>query len=190
MGSAVAFVYAVPRNELLRVPGSRQKRIIKTIAKDYWRLEAVAESFEDDDLPIDLVGAVTQIVNGEQLQPDLGSLYLCAVEAICWHLGSTLVLPIGFPGHEEIDEQLAGHGCPLRVEDLVFSGSPLAIPEPDCPPSMGWWPPEAITAGAPLIGRIPLRRVGREIAAGLAEVRRWLAEVRKVPDGCLVGTYY
>jgi hypothetical protein len=190
MGSAVAFVYAVPRTELLRVPGSRQKRIIKMIAKDYWRLEAVAESFEDDDLPIDLVGAVTQIVNGEPLQADLGSLYLCAVEAICWYLGSTLVLPIDFPEHEVIDRQLAAHGCPLRVADLVFCGSPLAIPAPDCPPSMGWWSPEAIMSGASLIERIPLKGVGRGAARGLAEVRRWLAETRKVPDGCLVGTYY
>lgn len=190
MGSAVAFVYAVPRNELLAVPGSRRQEIVATIAEDYWRLHDVAECFEGDDLPIDLAGAVAQIVNGERLYPDLGSLYLYAVEAICWYLGSTLVLPIEFCSDESIDALLIARGCKLRVGDLVSCGSPLPIPEPGYPPSIGWWTPEAIAAGASQIDSISLVGVDHETAAGVVEVRQWLAEAKEMPDGCLVGTYY
>jgi hypothetical protein len=190
IGSAVAFVYAVPRRDLLAVPGSRRQEIVDAIAKDYWQLDKVAQCFEDDDLSIDLAGAVAQIINGEELHPDLGSLYLYAIEAICWYLGSTLVLPIGFCGEQCIDEVLAARGCRLRVSDLVFSGSPLPIPEPGDPPSIGWWTPETIAAGGPAVMSLNLDGVDRETAAGVAEIRRWLSEAMDMPDGCLVGTYY
>jgi hypothetical protein len=190
MGSAIAFVYAVPRHELLSVPGSRRQEIIATIAEEYWRLENVAECFEDDDLPVDLAGAVAQIVRGEELHPGLGSLYLYAVEAICWYLGSTLILPIGFCGEHRLDQFLAARGCPLRVGDLISCGSPLPIPEPDCPPMIGWWTPEAIAAATSAVMSLNLDGVDRETAEGVAEVRRWLSEALDTPDGCLVGTYY
>jgi hypothetical protein len=190
MGNGIAFVYAVSRRELLAVPGSARQEIIDTIAAEYWQLDNVAQSFEDDDLPIDLVGAVAQIVRGEELDPDLGSLYLHAVEAICWYLGSTLVLPVGFCGEERIDELLEAQGCRLRVAQLVGFGSPLPIPEPGYPPEIGWWAPEAIAAGGPEILSLSLEGVDRETAEGVAEVRSWLFEAMDLPDGCLVGTYY
>lgn len=190
MAGGIGFVYAVSHRDLVAVPGSRDKDIIEEIEADYWQMETVSKIVEDDDLPIDLVEAVKQIVYGQQLDPELGSLYLYGVEAICWYLGSTLVLPVDFCGDEAIDEVFSAQGSALRLTNLVFSGSPITIPEPGCPPSIGSWTPEEISSGAPMINGLPLDKLEREVADGIVEVRKWLAEAKDIPNGCLVGTYY
>ena len=190
MGCALARVMAVSQRELLAVPGSRRQDIIDGVAEGYPELEAIAEAFEDDDLPIDLVEAVAHIIDGKDLLPECGSLYLYAVEAICWHLGGWFTLPFPFPGEEALDAFLAPQGCPVRLVDLGSCGSPLAIPEPGYPPSIGWWRADQVAEATQFFSRIRDAGLEARMRSGIAAVRRWLKRATELRDGCLVGTWY
>jgi len=189
MGSALAAVYSVPLDKLRSLPGSRRKKLARMIARDFIGRDDIDEMFAEHDPPNTLYAAAQQILNGEPLRDDLGSLYGYAVEGLCWSIGTTFYLPIEFPTIEHFDQFLTRVGAPVRLHDLAFAGMPLAVPPGDFPFAGSWSPERVITAAAFFDG-VSTDGEDRYIQAGARESRRWLAEAMKHETDALVGFYY
>src|SRR4051812_217309 len=114
MGSDIGAVYSVPLDELRILPGSQNDELAQLIAKDFPGRADIDEMFAGalDNEPGTLEAAVQHILDGKPLLEDRGPLYGYAVEGLCWAVGSTFFLPIGFPAYESVDEYLKAHGGP------------------------------------------------------------------------------
>lgn len=190
MSSSLAAVYSVPLDELARLPGSRKKKPARMIARDFIGREEIDEMFEEYDPPNTLYSAVQQILNGEPLLEDRGTLYGYAIEGLCWAIGTTFFLPIGFPTVEYMDRFLERRSAPVRLKDLVFSGFPLPIPEPDGFPMAGCWRPEQVITAAEFFTRLQMKRENKVIQVGVEHILLWLEEAIKHETDALVGFYY
>lgn len=189
MGAFIGAVYSVPLDELRTLPGSRKKKPARMIARDFIGREEIDEMFgEDYDPPNTLYAAVQQILNGESLLPDRGGLYGYAVEGMCWAVGTTFILPFGFPGYEALDVYLTAHGSPVTLEQLLFSGFPIPIPQPSDYPMAGVWEPAQVIAASRFLSSLP--DPPTELAIGIAEIRMWVAEAVKHKTDGLVGFWY
>lgn len=190
MSSRLAAVYSVPLDELRALPGSFKKEPAQMIARDFIGREEIDEMFAECDLPNTLESAVQQILNGEPLREDCGTLYGYAVEGLCWAIGSTFFLPTGFPTIEYFDGLLQRHSAPVSLNVLTFSGFPLPIPKPSDYPFAGCWLPEQVIAASEFFDRLRVDRETPTLQLGVETVRRWLAEAMKHETDALVGFYY
>lgn len=190
MSSALAAVYSVPLDELRALPGSRKKKHARRIARDFIGRQEIDEMFAEYDPPNTLYSAALQILNGEPLLEDRGTLYGYAVEGLCWSVGTTFYLPIGFPKIEYFDEFLARHPAPVRLTDLAFSGLPLPVPEPGDFPFAGCWEPDRVSAAAAFFAGLQTEHEDQYIRTGVETVRKWLDEALKHETDALVGFYY
>jgi hypothetical protein len=188
MGADIGAVYSVPLARLREAPGSGRRATAMLIQEGFYNREQVDDMFSDySSPPRTLDEAVRQIMNGEELQPDRGSLYGYAVEALCWAKGKTYFLPIGFPSYKSIDEYLSIHQSPQTLDGLLFSGFPIPIPTPADFPSAGVWEVEEVATMSQFLATLP--EASEELASALGEVRRWVDEAAKEGHG-LVGFWY
>jgi hypothetical protein len=190
MGSSLAAVYSVPLDDLRALPGSRKKKPARMIARDFIGRKDIDEMFEEYDPPNTLYSAAVQILNGEPLLEDRGTLYGYAVEGLCWAIGTTFFMPIGFPSVGYIDEFLKRRSSPVTLHGLVSSGFVLPIPEPGDFPGAGCWMPEQVIVAWEFFGGLSVEREAEEIQVGVREILRWLAEAVKHETDALIGFYY
>jgi hypothetical protein len=190
MSSRLAAVYSVPLDELLALPGSKKKKPARMIARDFIGRQEIDDMFVEYDRPNTLYSAVLQILNGEPLLEDRGTLYGYAVEGLCWAVGTTFFLPMGFPSVEYMDEFLKRWCSPVTLDALVSSGFLLPIPQPGDFPFAGFWKPEQVIAAFQFFDDLAIEHEPREIQVGVDEIRRWLAEAIKHETDTLIGFYY
>jgi hypothetical protein len=191
MGIALT-VYSVPWKELLAVPGSRREELIQEIVRGYPEhnlVNDVTTRMFEDDLPNTCEEAVRQIVEGAPLDAGKGTLYAYAVEAICWYLGTKLGARFGLRVLEELDQFLGPLHCPVSLWDLGSRGSPVPIPEPGNPPSVGFWSEEEVMDVGVFFENLRLEGAEERIVRGVAEINRWL-DVALDQDAGLVGFEY
>lgn len=193
MSSGIGAVYSVPLDDLRALPGTRDtkraRKLARMIARDFIGRADIDEMFEEYDHPNTLYQAVQQILNGEPLLADRGALYGYGVEALCWAIGTTFFLPIGFPTVEYFDRFLKERSNPVLLEGLVFSGFPLAIPQPGDFPFAGCWRPEQVIVASEFFRGLRAEE-DELLRVGVEQVRRWLAEAIKHETDALVGFYY
>src|SRR5262249_33489297 len=119
MSSGIGAVYSVPFDDLRTLPGTRNtqraRKLCRMIARDFIGRADIDEMFQEFDPPNTLYQAVEQILNGEPLLEDRGALYGYAVEALCWSIGTTFFLPIGFPTVEYLDRFLKDRSSPVLL---------------------------------------------------------------------------
>lgn len=174
-------VYAVPLEKLRAVPGSGAERFVQreglldAVSHRYHHREGVDSMFEGEEPPNTLLEALAQIIDGSALDAGKGSLYGYAVQALCWYFGTEICTPIGFPTLEELDQFLQPLGCPVSLQDLRCTGSPIPIPFPfEGFPGIGCWPPEQVVAAERFFEDLSVDRADERIASGVSEVRGWL----------------
>ncbi len=180
--------YAVDIQKLSGLIGSKNKRIVTTLAKKFAEEieeidETVAEDADDeDDEMLTTRDALNQMVMGEEYNDDFGFVYGCALELLCRQFGEFL------PNEEwsamrstwvaKADKALksAGVGVKiLQVERMISRGSPIPIPEIEDFPSIGFMRLSEITTALNEFGEDKLASVkDKEVRAALAEVRGWL----------------
>ena len=183
-------VYAVPLERLRQVIGSRNQGLIDAIAESH---EDFLSSIDDidDEAETTCADALTDLINGETSDDTPGYLYGYALEAICSHLGEELpnisAISRASDWIEEVDRILERKGIPVRLNRLVYAGSPVPIPEPDDYPFIGQWTPAEIAAATTAFQTADLTDVDRGTADTLQQVRRWLAAAAKTPDTSIVG---
>jgi hypothetical protein len=190
MSSRLAAVYSVPLDELLALPGSKKKKPARMIARDFLGRQEIDDMFVEYDRPNTLYSALLQILNGEPLLEDRGALYGYAVEGLCWAIGTTFFLPMGFPTVAYMDGFLTRRSSPVTLDSLVSSGFLLPIPEPGDFPSAGFWKTEQVIAASRFFDDLSVEHETREIQVGVDTIRSWLVEAIKHETDTLVGFYY
>ena len=183
-------VYAVPLERLRQVVGSRDQTVIDAIVEGH---EDFLSSIDDidDDAELSCADAVAELINGELSEDAPGYLYGYAVEAICSHVGEALpnICPIAGASDwiEEVDALLEGKGIPIRLNGLVYGGSPVSIPEPDDYPFIGSWSAAELAAAKTAFDNADLTDVDPEMAETLQQMRRWVEAAANGPGVSTVG---
>jgi hypothetical protein len=180
-------VYSVPWDELRGIPGSRQRKLVAEIEREYGPRHSLDEMFLKAESPWTLGEAVRQIVNGATLDPGWGTAYAYAVEAICWSLGTMFEGQLSMRERQAIDRFLKPLSCPVRLCDLGSRGSPLPIPDPGNPPAVGYWTPEEVLQAGPFFEDLSLEGAGQPIIRGMKKINRWLDEAFDHDGDGLVG---
>jgi len=189
-------VYAVSIDQLKRVLGSRDSRWIKAVQEN---AAGLIESVDDVQTPDEgeeshtCGEAVAHLINGETSDALPGSLYGFALEAICSEVGEFAgdVCPInrvsGFV--EWLDEGLAAHGVPVRMEKLIFGTDPVPLPDRDENPLIGWWSPEECAAAAAAFRDLDLAtaEADSELRESLEQVREWVQQAAATPGVSIIG---
>jgi hypothetical protein len=183
-------VYAVPLARLTQVVGSRDRSMIEAIVKandDF--LSGIGDI--DPDAELTCADAVAGLINGDPPGDAPGYLYGYAVEAICWYVGEELpnICPISGASDwiEQVDALLEGKGIPLRLNALVYGGSPVSIPAPDDYPFIGNWSAAELAAARTPLENADLTDAGPEMTATLQQIRGWVEATAKQPDVSIVG---
>lgn len=187
-------VYAVPFDQLRRVPGSGDRALVAAIAASGAYFLAQVDDLADADAGEEVPTcreALGQLVDGRPMAGHLGYLYGYALEAICAHLGRELegvsAISRASGWIDPVDAFLGAAGVPVALTDLVFGPCPVAIPTPDDHPFIGSWPPAAIPAALAALRRADANGLDEEAAATVALIRDWLEAAAAEPGLGLVG---
>jgi len=183
-------VYSVPWDELRAIPGSRRRKPVADIERHYGPRQSLDEMFGKAGSPLTLGEAVRQIIDGADLDPGWGTVYAYAVEAMCWSLGTMFEGQLLRREREAMDRFLEPRRCPVRLWDLGSRGSPVPIPEPGNPPSVGYWTPQEVSEAGPFFEEVSLEGAGQRITRGVEEINRWLEEAFEHDSDGLVGFEY
>jgi hypothetical protein len=194
------YPYAVPAARLLAIPGSRDRKLLARVRKQYplagWVDEQIgecnetAEEFgEEGRIEVTFPEAVRRIVYGEPLiGADESFVYGFAYDAICRCLGRELpcaILPFDF---DDLDASLAQLGIPLRVTALCFRGPVFHLPDAGEFPSIGCWTAEEMAAAKDPLDRVSVRGLGNVIASCVEQVRDWYPLLDS--GDCVVGVLF
>jgi hypothetical protein len=183
-------VYAVSLERLKQIVGSRDQAMIDAIVEGH---EDFLSSIDDicKDAELTCVDVVAELINGELSENTLCYLYGYAFEAICSHVAEELpnICPISGASDwiEEVDALLEGKDIPIRLNELVFGGSPVPIPEPDDYPSIGKWTAAELAAARVAFEATDLTDVEPDMAETLQQIRDWVAVASKKPGAAVVG---
>jgi hypothetical protein len=183
-------VYCVPWDELRATPGSRRRKLVADIERNYGPRPSLDEMFRNMESPWTLGAAVRQIVNGADLDPGWGTVYAYAVEAICWSLGTMFEERFTMHERQAMDRFLKPLGCPVTLWNLSSRGSAVPIPEPGNPPSVGYWTPEEVLESGPFFEDLSLEGADQRIIRGVKEINCWLEEAFEHDGDGLVGFEY
>jgi hypothetical protein len=182
---------AVDLGQVSGAIGSKNKRLVSALVKkfgdDFDQFDEMAADFgdgEDGGEALTMRAALTQMVMGEEYNEELGFMYGYALEFLCRHLGEELpneawsAMPSGSAWAEKADKALKAAGVAekvLRVNRLMYRGSPVPLPEVEDFPGIGYMRVNEIGAALEGFGEDKLAAVkDKELRASLAEVRGWL----------------
>jgi hypothetical protein len=192
--SSTIDVYAVSEGRLRQAVGSGDRALAEAViaGQGDW-LAQVDEVDEESELKAG--DAVRELIDGRISGSGGGYLYGYALKAICAHLGEELLPNLwGIAGAadwiEEVDGHLAAKGIGLKLSDLVYGGSPVAIPEPDDYPFIGRWAAQDIAAAVAALRAADLSDLEQELAETIGLVRAWVETAGKAGGTMIVGFLY
>lgn len=183
--SETLYPYAVPGTRLAAVPGSRDRKLLTRIRREYplagWIDALIVESNEraeefgeESRIEVTFVEAARRIVYGEPLLgADESFVYGFAYDAICRCLGRELpcaFLPFDF---DPLDNALAKQGIPLRVTALCFGGPVFPLPPRGEFPSLGRWTDEEIAAAKGPLQQAALGDLDSILASCVNQILEW-----------------
>ncbi len=189
--SSTISVYAVSLDRLKQVVGSGDQGMIDAIVDARQDFLSTIDDI-DDEAEFTCADAVADLVNGETTEDVAGYLYGYALEAICAYIGEELPNICGIAGGatawmKEVDSLLESKGVPVRLNTLVFGGSPIPIPEPDDAPFIGEWSASDVPPALAAFRSLNLIGVDDEMAETFAQIRGWLDEAAKRPGVSIIG---
>jgi hypothetical protein len=183
-------VYAVAVEQLKQAIGSRDEALIETIVSQHEDFLASIDDI-DDEAEFSCAEAVADLINGAVSEDAPAYFYGYALEAICSHLGEELpnICPISGSSEwmKEVDALLERKGIPIRVNQLVFGGSPVRIPTPGDCPFIGRWTEEACAAGKNAFDNANLADVDPEMAETLQQFKDWVEVAAQTPGTSVIG---
>jgi hypothetical protein len=201
--STAVHVYSVSANRLRAAPGSQDADLLaalRPLEGFFATIDQLAERVdEDDERPPTCATAYRQIVNGEPYADRYGYVYGYAYEGLCLALGAEMErcwIPIAGSSDwfREIDAALAALPVGLKVTDLLYRGSVIALPPPDDFPFLGWWTADEVTAAAGAFRALDRNRLDGEtttllsrVADAVEDVRSWIAFASERPGDWLIG---
>jgi hypothetical protein len=88
---------------------------------------------------------------------------------------------------KEMDRFLKRLRCPVTLSALGSRGSPLPIPEPGNPPSVGYWTPEEVLQAGVFFDELSLDGAEEQMVREVGKINRWLEEAFEHDGDGLVG---
>lgn len=178
---------------LRRLLGSPADRVIRTLKRKYSRRFQDDTEHEED---LSLEQALTDLLANGPLNPAFGHRYGYAVELLCLHFGEVLDnsawSSMRTEWAEQVQEAMTQLGIDseiVSVTQLMYRGSPIAVPEPGDFPSIGFLRREEIGKAAAAIDSASLSSVDEEVQESIMQVREWLERCEEL--NCdLVCFYY
>lgn len=131
------------------------------------------------DLPA-ILRAVWEILHRSRLCVDRGDQYVAALQLICIAIGEGLdnqaVAPAAPAHFSAVDAALEAAGLAdiITMQQLVFGGAPIAIPESDDFPAVGHLSPAKVRQARGLIASRDWSAEPPEVQATLRQVDGWL----------------
>lgn len=171
---------------LRRLIGSRTERLIHTIKREFAHRFEQDESVDENEPTLEK--ALSDLLAGAELSTAHGHKYAYALDLLCDHFGEFLDNSAWSAMRGEwaddvyqamkragIDEQA------VSVNDhLMFRGSPIAIPEPDDFPSIGFLRKQEIGNAVKAIDSGDLSSMDEEIKESVMQIRGWLARCEEL----------
>jgi hypothetical protein len=183
---------AVNLTQVAKVMGSRDARLIDALVEefgdDFDQIDDMAADYDDEESaeePLTVHAALTQMVMGEKCDKALGFVYGYTLEFICRHFGEYLPndewssMPRGTQWAETVDQALQAAGVPkqaLRVgHHLMGRGAPVAIPEPDDFPGIGYLRLDEIRAAQKALTEANVAAIeDAEVRAAIQQLQAWM----------------
>jgi hypothetical protein len=201
--STAVYVYAVPVDRLRAIPGSGDKRLLDATEQstDFLEIDEIAEDNEDEEgHPPTCAEAFKQIINGEPYDTRFSYVYGYAYEALCMAIGeaterSWTSIARSYDWFPRIDKALAALGIALKMNDLLYRGALIDIPEPDDFPGLGWWTEAEIARAAEVLQTLDLQRLDAGIRKtigdmeAIEDIRSWINVAVNRPGTWLIGVH-
>ena len=193
MGYAVTPI-AVDLREVKSIINSRDVSVIATLKSNFdFRFNG---SDWDDDEELDQETAIRQLMNGTELNPDYGHLYAYGLELLCWHFGQHLSNRYWSAMDSEwavqVDDALKSHGMDESIfgihNHIFYRGAPIAIPEPDDFPSIGFLLNQEMHPAFAGLKALLLETVDTETLQSISEVQQWIETC--IAKNCDLVTFY
>jgi hypothetical protein len=182
--------YAVSLDRLKKVIGCGDKVLLGEILSQQAEFFADIDMI-DEDCEFHCSDALTGLVLGEINDDIPAYLYGYAFRALCAHMGKELLGISGISGTyewiTEIDAAQEANGVRLQLADLVYSGSPIAIPIPDDFPSIGSWSEKKILPALDDFQTVDFSTIDRDVADTMKQMKTWLAITSKIPEASIIG---
>jgi hypothetical protein len=178
-----------------RLFGSESAKLLKAIKREY-RYRFEQDEVDDDDEPT-LEQALADLLAGNELNASYGHKYAYAFELLCDHFGEFLDNSAWSAMRGEWADQVEDAMKQAGIDEqalsvrghLMHRGPPVAIPEPDDFPFVGFLRKNEIADAARAIDSADLSSVDEEVQESMIQVRGWLERCEEV--GCdLVCFYY
>lgn len=140
-------VFAMNTDKLAAIYGCQEEEKIELLQDSgAWEIENIDELFEDsiEDGAPSTLAAWKQIIRGENLDRNYGSIYAYAIEIYCQvskqkFLNNAPFSPCNLAWLEEVDSMLEKLGivAEFRLEKFIYGSLPISIPSPDDFPCCG-----------------------------------------------------
>ena len=184
--SYALMAYAVDLDRVVQAIGSADQVLLEAVlarfGDDFDELDEMAADCADEDAGEVAPGmrdVLTQMVAASAYHENFGFLYGYALKFLCEHFGSCL--PNNETGDAELlestDELLEDDGLPgsaPKLTELIYRGSPIAIPAIDDFPMIGYLKRAEIVAAAKAYQYVHLDDwEDDEAAAAVAQIQGW-----------------
>ncbi len=167
-----------------RAFGSQDAALVSAIADEFADLFEQDRFDADDEDELTLELALHEIVEGKPLREGYGSKYGYVLKMLCWHLGKHLpnahFSSMDSDWADEVDRGLSRAGVPPETLalswHLIYRGSPVAIPEPDDFPAIGYLRAVEVTPALRALESANLAALEPEVREAVRELIGWLEE--------------
>jgi hypothetical protein len=192
--------YAVSLDRLASVRGSRDRALVDAVLErfDYSFSQIDEDDDEDEDDGMEARPtcreALSRFVDGDDLGDVpgcYGYVYGYVFEGICDHVGESLEEFWSIAGvdvwMEKIDQFLKEANVPLRLLELVYSGCPIPIPDPEERPGIGHWSAEQVARALGPLRGLPIDDPKNDIERDILQIRRWVEFAWTRPGHAIIG---
>ena len=161
--------------------------LVDTFSDGFEQFDEMAVNASDEEAgqqPLTMRAALTQMIMGEEYDKSFGFMYGYAFEFICRYFGDYLpnnewwAMPSG-SWAATVDQEMGNVGVPanvLRVEHhLMYCGAPIAIPESDGFPGIGYLTGKEIETAQKAFGEAKLAAItDKSVLTSILEIQGWL----------------
>ena len=174
--------FAVRLLRVERAFGSRDAALVAEITERFeGRFEDDDRDADDEDEPT-LEMALHEIIEGRPLRDGYGHKYAYVLEMLCWHYGRFLpnahFSAMHYDWADQVDGELIRAGVPEGTiglkRHLMHRGAPVAIPEPDDFPFIGFLKAAEVGPALRAVQSADLAAPDPEVRDAVAELRSWL----------------
>lgn len=174
--------FSVKLARVERAFGSRDAALAAEVTGAFEAIFEQDDCEEDDEGEPTLEEALHEVVEGRPLREGYGHKYGHVLKLLCWHFGEHLPNAHFSAMHhdwaDQVDGELIGAGVPEEAfglkRHLMYRGAPVAIPEPDDFPFIGYLKAAEVGPALRALRAADFAELSPEVRDAVEELRGWL----------------